>query len=200
MTKAIILVLLLSAVYAVLPIPKGLTNIRGRGKGGKHHRRNRSSEKFEYDNVHVTPNRGIYAFNFGAASLPIKTTFSFFATTLTLLSTWDCYCRGDAFDIFDNNEYIDQTNFGNNAIPACYYYSKDPRYCYNQAVLNNEWLFAQTSLRPGPHNITYVPFLSPFGEGTAFLRVGDLCVDANNSDALVPCCQFEGVCSFKVQN
>lgn len=196
MIKVIILSLFLSTIYALLAVPKGLTNHRGK----KHQKHNRHSEKFEFQDVHVIPNRGIYAFNFGETSIPIKSTFSFFAIVPTLLSTWDCYCRGDAFDIFDNNEYIDQTNFGNNAIPACYYYSKDPQYCYNQAILQNEWLFAQTALSAGPHNITYVPFLSPFGSGTAFLRVGDLCIDAGNANALVPCCQFDGICSFKVQN
>lgn len=124
-----------------------------------------------YRQVKLKPNAGYYAFNFHLVGEPVRDSFHFNYGKPTVLSVFDCYCTGDAFEVFDSNNYVGYTEGTNDGNGTCVKYSEDPVVCYS----DDNWSFLYTPLNPGRHNLTLSPWASPYRKGTAFLRIDDLC-------------------------
>lgn len=169
---------------------------RRRGCGCCHRKK---SEDFEYKEVKIKPSVGIYTFNFGKASFPIKQTFTFFGVKELLLTVWDCFCSGDSFNVFDNQVYLGQTSSGPIGGSPCDSFSSDPKECLTAAINDSEYNWGSWILIPGKHNITFVPYLSPFGKGSAFLRLDQGC-PGTVPDTVVPCCFNTFSCSYQILN
>lgn len=163
-----------------------------------HHRK--SSENFEFKDVEIKPYVGIYAFNFGKTAVPIKQTFTFFATQQLLLTVWDCFCSGDSFNVFDNQVFLGSTARGPIEGKPCDYYSCEPKECLTEAINLGHFYWYSWTLLPGKHNVTMIPYLSPYGKGTAFLRLDKGCPQTNINDPLVPCCFQTFSCSYQILN
>lgn len=126
---------------------------------------------FNFHDVRLRPNVGYYAFNFGKAGRPVRDAFLIHAERSLILSVNDCYCTGDAFDVFDCRKFIGRTEGKFDGDGNCNRFSEDPTVCYN----SDDWSILYTPLKKGRHNITLVPYDSPYQKGTAFIRADNLC-------------------------
>lgn len=174
-------------------------------------RRHRPTNHFSYRNVKLVPDIGYYAINFKPASIPVSTAFYFHSDRPTLLTVLDCFCAGDSFVVFDNSVYLAQTSGPDTGDNTCAYFSYQPVYC----MLSGEFDQAVVPLLPGYHNITIVPIVTPYGEGTAFLRLDFACsgflppkagLGVNNATAVAgltnpaACCISDNSCKYNTVN
>lgn len=126
---------------------------------------------FHFRDVKLRPNVGYYAFNFGRAGRPVRDAFILHAEKSVILSVIDCYCTGDAFDVFDCRRFIGRTEGRFDGDGNCNRFSENPTTCYN----SDDWSILYTPLKKGKHNITIVPYDSPYKKGTGFIRADNLC-------------------------
>lgn len=185
--------------YYCLPAAVDFAENRKRRNCGKdyHSHRNHHSS-FQYKNVKLVPNKGFYAFNFEGKGLPVETAFSFHYDRITTLLVFDCFCSGDGFFVFDNGELASITN--TNGFKECEYFSSDPLECSSHLFLDppNQWSISLSQLKPGVHNITILPYYTPYGAGTGFLRVDDACW--LTSSIFAPCCRSDNSCELNTVN
>jgi len=155
---------------------------------------------FRFKNKRISPNAGFYAFDFKKAGLQVDTAFYYHSDRNTTFIIFDCFCSGDGFLIFDKGLYLGSIGIPN-ASATCEYFSSDPVVCSANLLTGPvHWPIGIGSFTPGVHNITITPFVTPYGEGTAFFRVDDGCLPSPNSIYQLPCCRSDNSCELNTVN
>lgn len=157
--------------------------------------RHHPSRAFTYKNVKLVPNAGYYAFNFDVSGISVPTAFYFHIDRKALLSVFDCFCAGDFFAVYDGGVIINETSAP--SITNCYLFSADPNVCFFDS--EKSWSTATSSLNVGFHNITLLPLVTPYGKGTAFLRVDDSCF-TDLAPSIQICCRLDNSCQVNTVN
>lgn len=177
------------------------------------------NKHFEFKNVKLRPEVGYYAFNYEGAGIQVKDAFYFHSDRPTVLTVLDCFCTGDVFNVYDNGIFLGTTVGAQDQDTTCFYFSSDPNYClFVHNIVTSppaaQWSQFGAALNPGTHNITIVPRRSPYGKGTAFLRLDYWCEPQPESkqvgvdlevapifpNGLTPCCVFENSCNVNTFN
>ena len=113
------------------------------------------------------------AFAFGAAQAWAYQSFSFYIpiSNTYKVFVWDCFCPGDAFDVYLNGNFSFAVGTGCNPgsfnTVNCSPYSSDPTACFNAPG----FCFGQKPLNSGFYNLTILVRLSFYGVGIGYIYV-----------------------------
>lgn len=107
---------------------------------------------------------GWYKFYFGGENTTTAYTFFFNHPYHVQISITDAYCPGDAFDLYQDGEYLISTPRVRS--DNCVGWTDDP----NKAFVDAQFSSTKFALPPGPFNLTIHVLDSPFKGGAAFIR------------------------------
>lgn len=152
--------------------------------------------------------QGVYQFTFGKTGSFAYQTFEVDSEIAVWVGVWDCFCPGDAFQLYVDDIPVNLGKQGKAALveqggrplqPFCRppLFSDSPLKCFvnhefGDALDPGHFAGDQYLLEPGQHTITIQVIQSPFNAGSAFIsfKAGG-CLD----NAEEPCCGFVG-CNF----
>lgn len=155
-------------------------------------------------NMMVKSDAGWYSFAYGKANQPAYRSFGVYNQNVVLLTVTACFCPGNFFSVYDNGQPILMTNVDTppsvikspaaivqgGCVPVT-----NPNLCIEEPDTFSQ---GTVILLPGKHNLTIVANQSPWGGGTAFLRVDSACPTPHNAVEPVACCLSTGTCSQQI--
>lgn len=143
--------------------------------------------------VAIHTNDGFYEFDFGKAGTTVPTVFTLRLRKAALLTVLDCYCVGDTVQVYDNGHSLGQIHGLYDGDMNCPVVETKAQKCW----LSRDFAKGSWKLTPGTHKISIKMRDSPYEQGSAFLRVDDVCRKRGKD---VPCCKAKGDCSSKVHS
>lgn len=159
--------------------------------------------------MNVLIDAGWYSFSYSKAGNVADRSFGVSNANVVQLNITSCFCPGNFFSVYDNGQPILMTSLQNApvttvkaAYAVCVPHITDPNLCAIDAAFS----VGTVLLLPGRHNITIVANQSPWGGGTAFMRVDTACptpgtmMTSANNQVFIPqepmaCCLASGTCS-----
>lgn len=153
-------------------------------------------------NMLVKIDAGWYSFSYGKSGTMAFRSFGVYNPNVAILEVTSCFCPGNYFSVYDNGQPILITSIQTvkktaNDVPICDPRITDPNLCASDVNFSR----GSVLLLPGRHNLTIVANESPYGGGTAFLRVDSACIVPNGTPETSepsPCCQALGTCSTRI--
>lgn len=144
--------------------------------------------------VNVLIDAGWYSFSYGSANAPALRSFRIENRQIVQLTITSCFCPGNGFSLFDNGIPVLMTDNQNIKAACAPPVTSNPNDCQQDPLFSH----GNVLLLTGSHNITIVATKSPYGGGTAFIRVDTACPNVDFSLPPVPCCQTYNTCSKRI--
>lgn len=143
---------------------------------------------------------GFYPFDFGATGSLVDTKFKLSTSEMTVISAWDCFCPGDAFEILVDGRLASELKGDCLSIPegVCDPQTTvmQPLSCAREALSGrSSYCYARTIV-PKSAEISIRVKQSILGSGTGFIRADKAC--QVGPDQWAACCLLDDTCSVSI--
>ncbi len=144
----------------------------------------------------LIPDVGFYQIPFGEANVEAPVKFVFTNKVVQVLTLVDAFWSGDQFKMTDFGYDIGTQSDACLTVANVPIYREDP---YGAWKTPGSFCVVTAILLPGTHSISIIPTWSPYGSGSAFLRLDTGCSGGVNG--ISPCCDLKvdgKVCNISI--
>lgn len=118
-----------------------------------------------YERIAIIPDGQWHYFNFTSVGVKSPQIFNFTISVDQRFQVVDLFCVGDQFSVYDNSTALGLTSLP--LSPSCAISAPTP-----DTATFGTWSYLDISLKPGFHEISIIPAVSPYGVGKGAIRLG----------------------------